>query len=374
MAAETFISKHPELKPFVLVDVQCTGNEIDSGAYGTVHEVFVGAAAKTVRESTEMKLDRFAKECLLMSTLRHPNIVQFLGVCVLPNSQLPALVMERLLTSLHNLLVSDFPIPHPPDPLSFFSLDLKCSVLYDVASGLAYLHEHSPPIIHRDLSAKNVLLSSEMVAKIADLGVARNVPRVRAAATMTKEPGTSVYMPPEASVPAVSNGEMSKYDASIDIFALGVLTVFTIGEEFPDHPVEPTYTEDESGRLVARTELERRSHYMRKVEDKLRACGQQHPTDHPLTWLIEHCLENQPAKRPDIREVLLQFEEARAGIESGDSESRKRKLVQALHIQPKYQVSCNIMEDGSYFITCILCRTWSVFSKIKQILSYDYRS
>ena len=327
MAAETFISK---LKPFVLVDVRCTGNEIDSGAYGTVHEVFVGAAAKTISESTEMKLDRFAKEGLLMSTLRHPNIVQ-LGVCVLPNSQLPSLVMERLLTSLHNLLVSD---------LSFFSLELKCSVLYDVASGLAYLHERSPPIIHRDLSAKNVLLSSEMVAKIADLGVARNAPCVRAAATMTKEPGTSVYMPPEASVPAVSNGEMSKYDASIDIFALGVLTMFTIGEEFPGHPVEPTYTEDEGGRLVTRTELERRSYYMRKVEDKLRACGQQHPTDYPLTRLIEHCLENQPAKRPAIREVLRQLDEARAGIESGESESRKHKLVQALHIQPKYQVSC----------------------------------
>ena len=336
MAAETFISKHPELKLFVLVDVQCTGNEIDSGAYGTVHEVFVGAAAKTVSESTEMKLDRFAKEGLLMSTLRHPNIVQ-LGVCVLPNSQLPSLVMERLLTSLHNLLVSDLPIPHSPDPLSFFSLELKCSVLYDVASGLAYLHERSPPIIHRDLSAKNVLLSSEMVAKIADLGVARNAPRVRA--TMTKEPGTSVYMPPEASVPAVSNGEMSKYDASIDIFALGVLTMFTIGEEFPDHPVGSTYTEDETRQLVTRTELERRSHYMKKVEDKLCACGQQYPTD-PLTRLIEHCLENQPAKRPAIREVLRQLDEARAGIESGGSESRKHKLVQALHIQPKYQVSC----------------------------------
>ena len=329
MAAETFISKHPELKPFVLVDVRCTGNEIDSGAYGTVHEVFVGAAAKTISESTEMKLDRFAKEGLLMSTLRHPNIVQ-LGVCVLPNSQLPSLVMERLLTSLHNLLVSD---------LSFFSLELKCSVLYDVASGLAYLHERSPPIIHRDLSAKNVLLSSEMVAKIANLGVARNAPCVRAAATMTKEPGTSVYMPPEASVPAVSNGEMSKYDASIDIFALGVLTMFTIGEEFPGHPVGSTYTEDETRQLVTRTELERRSHYMKKVEDKLCACGQQYPTD-PLTRLIEHCLENQPAKRPAIREVLRQLDEARAGIESGESESRKHKLVQALHIQPKYQVSC----------------------------------
>ena len=38
-----------------------------------------------------------------MSTLRHPHIVQFLGVCFLPGSRLPALVMELLLTSLHDL-------------------------------------------------------------------------------------------------------------------------------------------------------------------------------------------------------------------------------------------------------------------------------
>ena len=53
-----------------------------------------------------------------MSTLRHPNIVQFLGVTFFPGSRLPALVMERLLTSLHELV--DTPSPRDAVPLAFF--------------------------------------------------------------------------------------------------------------------------------------------------------------------------------------------------------------------------------------------------------------
>ena len=175
-----------------------------------------------------------------MSTLRHPNIVQFLGVAFLPGSRLPALVMERLLTSLHDLLAPDPPPSvDAPKPLSFFSMALKCSVLHNVACGLAYLHERSPPVIHRDLSARNVLLDSGMVAKIADLGVARIVPRMRAAATMTKGPGALVYMPPEAmeSKPAEKvQKNQNTNTTSIDIFSLGVVTIFTIGQAFPCDP------------------------------------------------------------------------------------------------------------------------------------------
>ena len=183
----------------------------------------------------------FAEELQLMSTLHHPNIVQFLGVYFFP---VPALVMERLLTSFHDLLDPETndvqpppaqPPPAEPTPLSFFTLGLKCSILHNVASGLAYLHGRTPPIIHRDMSAKNVLLTSQLVARLSDLGVARIVLHMRVAATMTKAPGASVYMPPEAIAPAESNDENAKYDASIDIFSFGVVTIFTVGETFPCH-------------------------------------------------------------------------------------------------------------------------------------------
>ena len=95
---EAFLREHPGLRPFILSDVQLTGTEIGGGAYGKVEEVVfpVGAAAKTIYDFLrEAKAaTEFVRECQLMSTLRHPNIVQFLEVAFFPGSRLPALVME----------------------------------------------------------------------------------------------------------------------------------------------------------------------------------------------------------------------------------------------------------------------------------------
>ena len=339
----------PELRPFVLSNVQLTGIRIGGGAYGRVDEVAipVKAAAKTIypflQEPDELNDElpkaatEFVRECRLMSTLRHPHIVQFLGVFFSPGSQLPALVMERLLTSLHDLLAPETHTPlSSPRPLFFFNMDLKCSVLQDVANGLAYLHEQPLPIIHRDLSARNVLLNSDMVAKISDLGMARILPR-RAAATLTKGPGAMPYMPPEAIEPLTSNTEMSKYDTSIDIFSFGVITIFTIGETFPCDPLIQAYIDEKSGLLVARTELQRRSVYMQDMNAQLRACGQFH-SNHPLIRLVQKCLQNLPSSRPGIREVLHLLKEANAGVRDRASEINKRELVQALHSQSWNQV------------------------------------
>ena len=351
--ANVFLGDHPELRPYVLSDVQLTGTTIGHGAYGSVEEVAVPVcgAAKTVHDlllGSPKITSQFAEELKLMSTLRHPNIVQFLGLCFFPGSRLPALVMEQLMTSLHDLLDPETDDAQPPPrdaprPLSLFTMGLKCRVLHNVASGLAFLHERSPPIIHRDLSAKNVLLTSELVAKIADLGVARIVPRMRAAATMTKAPGASPYMPPEAIAPAESDEQKSKYDASIDVFSFGVVTIFTIGETFPCDPLAHNYINRETGLLVARTELQRRSKYMQNVNTQLRGCGQLRG-DHPLIQLIQQCLQNGPDKRPSICKVLGLIEQARAGIRDEESERNKKELVRALQNQPRNQVRESALE------------------------------
>ena len=149
-----------------------------------------------------------------MSDLRHPNITLFLGVCFLPNCQLPVLLMERLDGSLYDLLET---VPNIP-------LALKRSMLEDVARGLLYLHKHNPQIVHRDLRAKNVLLTSSLVAKITDFGNSRivNLQPGQLARTFSRLPGTLVYMPPEAL------SASSRYGPSLDVFSFGHLALFTL--------------------------------------------------------------------------------------------------------------------------------------------------
>ena len=344
LLAESFLRDHPELRPFLLSSARPTGMIIGSGSYGSVEEVAIpGAvcAAKKIhdffqdprqmpREGIEKAASEFVRECQLMSTLRHPHIVQFLGVCFLPGSRMPALVMEKLATSLHDILD---PEPEPPTK-PFIPVSLKRSVLHDVARGLSFLHSHSPPIIHRDLSARNVLLNEGMVAKLADLGMARIVPHLRVS-TMTKAPGASIYMPPEALE------DESRYDVTIDIFSLGVVAIFTLSQMFPK-PLVAAYMDD-SGGMVGRTELERRGSYVQEVRRQLQE-------GHPLVQMIQRCLKNRLRERPTIQQVMGWLEEARAEVEDGEYHTNKLSLAQLLqsrnlHIQQQQQENHSLREN-----------------------------
>ena len=179
-----------------------------------IHELLLDAGNIGVGDMTQ----KYLRECQLMSDLRHPNITQFLGVCFLPDCQLPVLLMERLDGSLDDLLET---VPNIP-------LSLKRSVLEDVAKGLLYLHTHDQQIIHRDLTAKNVLLTSSLVAKITDFGNSRivNLQPGQLARTLSRLPGTQVYMPPEAL------SASSRYGPSLDVFSFGHLALFTLTQVY----------------------------------------------------------------------------------------------------------------------------------------------
>ena len=313
------LRQFPVLKQFLLRDVQTTEEIIGSGSYGSVETGLIHGAKCALKKihsdlqarsslspkEIEFTVKQFAKECQLMSNLRHPNIVQFFGLFSSPGSLLPALVMERLLTNLHDLLEK-----RPDIPLGF-----KHSFLADIAAGISYLHSRSPSVIHRDLSAKNVLLTDSMVAKIADLGMARIVPK-RGLATMTKAPGAFVYMPPEALE------DETRYDSTIDVFSLGVLAIFILTQCFPDSLLAPVHRTKE-GNDVIRSELERREKYMRKVYA-------QFSKSNPLVTLIEKCVQRYPGDRLSIQQVVQFLDKARSLIEYFKQDLDKLELVQLM--------------------------------------------
>ena len=171
-------------------------------------------AAKIIHSAIEFSSNvgnQHVKELSLRSSLRHPNIVQFLGIWQCPGrSSLPALVTELMDTSLHKFLVD--PSMKDEVPMSY-----KKAILEDVTKGLIYLHKKG--IVHRDLTANNVLLTASLVAKISDLGNSRFLPK-EDFVKLTSRPGTVAYMPPEAFT--------KDYTHKVDIFSFGHLVLFTM--------------------------------------------------------------------------------------------------------------------------------------------------
>ena len=245
-----------------------------------------------------------------MSQLRHPHIVQFLGVAYLPGSPIPVLLMEKLQTSLDNLLETSPNIP----------LDVKVHLLTGTVQGVVYLHSHTPPIAHRDLTARNILIDSGLAAKIADLGVARmvNIQPGQLAATMTAGPGNNLYMPPET----VQEEGATRYNTAIDIFSFGVVSLFTLTQTFPKDLKPHTYYDPRTRRIVGRSGIERREHYIRFMQADL---GE----THPLVKLTLDCLEYLPEDRPSATEVLRRLEEVGRTVPRNCTET-KLELIQQI--------------------------------------------
>ena len=273
-----------------------TGVEIGSGTYGSVIELKVGRkllAGKVFRMSSTVKLQAIANkvcgEVNLMVQIHHLNIVECKGVCFLVNHPLPVLLMERLMSSLHAYLLN-------PD-YSNLSMKRKVSILCDTASGLNYLHSHTPTIIHRDLTAKNVLLDSQMKAKITDFGNSRimDLDPESSPEALSSLPGTLEYMPPEA------QGDRVTYDTSLDVFSFGHLSLFTITQK-KVQLLPPTYHDISTGDVHGISEVRRRLQSVEAAEQLL-------TENHPLVALIKQCLHHSPAQRPRTGELQKKLQE-----------------------------------------------------------------
>ena len=277
-------SSSSRFQGLLVTDLAFTDTKLGRGSDATVYEVDWNGtvcAAKRLHgvlledESpggADKLISNFEAECLTWSKLRHPGVVQFLGVYLERSSRLPVLVMEKMDTSLRTHLES-----HSKEE---FPLHQKVFVLRQVAQALAYLHSQNPLLVHHDLSTNNVLLNvASFVTKVSDFGMSRAI-NPSALSRKSSIKGTLAFMAPEAlqSPP--------QYNEKLDVFSFGNVIISTVTHEWPNPDPPNRY---EGNCLVAMNELQRRYRHLATftAEEKQLFL----PT-------VNLCLENRPNMRP----------------------------------------------------------------------------
>ncbi|KAG1687758.1 hypothetical protein DVH05_004627 [Phytophthora capsici] len=188
-------------------------NLLSRGAFGEVYKgIYNGqaVAVKMLPPSTRGNIQHvndFLAEAKLTATMDHPHIVTFIGVAWDSLSDV-CVVLEFMDGGDLRTLLNSYETTKRPVGFN----KQKATIALHVCEALTYLHSLMPPVIHRDLKSRNILLNRNLEAKLTDFGISKE----RLDQTMTAGVGTCLWMAPE-----VMMGE--KYDVKADIFSLGVM-------------------------------------------------------------------------------------------------------------------------------------------------------
>ncbi|KAL3666201.1 hypothetical protein V7S43_008989 [Phytophthora oleae] len=254
--------------------------EVYNGTYNETH-VAVKMLLPETRKSKAHRI-AFLAEVKLMATLDHPHIVRLVGVAWDSPNDLCALTELMDGGDLRSLL-NKYDMENRPTGFTYE----KVKIALHIAHALAYIHSLAPPLIHRDLKPRNVLLTSKLDAKLADFGVAReHIDR-----TMTAEVGTSLWMAPE-----VLMGQ--RYDHKADIFSFGVMLA-----ELNTHAMPYSHARFQDG---SSDRLPDTAILQLVVTGKLHADFSQGGPDVLMRLGLE-CVGVDPGVRPSTPEVLYRL-------------------------------------------------------------------
>ena len=316
--------------------------ELGVGSYGAVCKAIcddLPCAAKilhrtffqfTAPETTSV-MRKFEQECRLLSAIKHPHIVQYLGTYHDPESRLPVLLMELMDESLTRFLErSNELLPY----------HTEVNFCHDIALALSYLHSNG--IVHRDLSSNNVLLIAGSRAKVTDFGMVKLYDVNRSTANLTPLtlcPGTTVYMSPEALK------DRPVYTDKLDTFSLGVLCVQIMTRQFPDPGERVTEVDDARypGTIEVRVpEIDRRQSHISLIDP-----------NHPLLPVALDCLKDRDRERPSCHELCGRMSTLKASskytesvqqsqvntkpTQSINKDSREREIQQSQEIRDLQQ-------------------------------------
>ncbi|KAE9594669.1 hypothetical protein Lal_00037426 [Lupinus albus] len=188
---------------------------IGEGGFGNVYRGYIKSIDQTVavkqlnREGTQGTREFFA-EVLMLSLVKHPNLVKLLGYCADEDNRI--LVYECMANgSLEDHLLD---IGKDKEPLDW---QTRMKIAEGAVRGLEYLHNGAdPPVIFRDFKSSNILLDENFNAKLSDFGLAKLGPIEGKNPVSTRVMGTYGYCAPEYA----SSGQLS---TKIDIYSFGVV-------------------------------------------------------------------------------------------------------------------------------------------------------
>ena len=248
-------------------DVTVTEQELGRGGWGIINVGVLNVAVKQLYKvvMSERNLALMQREINIMSKLRHPNLLLFIGAVLDHPSRNPLIITEIMDTSLRQAYEQG----------QLTDRSTKLSVLRDTAAGLNYLHCHPDEIIHRDVSSTNVLLESrgpnKWRAKLSDFGSANIAHKA-----VTQAVGATVYCAPEA-VGTIMIREIKPQTTKMDVFSYGVLMCEVMTSSFPDPLKFSTMLERVTG------------------------------SSPPIGQLIQSCISEKPQDRPTMTAVMQEL-------------------------------------------------------------------
>ena len=277
---------------------------LGTGAYGQVCKATLDelpCAAKLlhpilVDPNNPRNRTRFEQECRFLSEIRHPNIVQYLGVAQDGETGVPVLLMELMDDSLTHFLEQS------EEPLAYH---VQVNISHDIALAVAFLHLNR--IVHRDLSSNNVLLiGAGSRAKVTDFGMSKLTELNPRMTGLTKCPGTPAYMSPEAMF------DPPVYTEKLDCFQAGVLMIQTITRKFPDPG--PAMNRVRDARYptgwanIPVPEVDRRLSHLNLI-----------PQTHPMLRVAVDCLKDTDSERPSAQQICRYLSALKEAPQYGQS-------------------------------------------------------
>ena len=298
------------------------------GSYGAVYKAScdqLPCAAKVLHPTLVNSRDpgagnimlRFKQECAFLRGIKHPHIVQYLGMTVDPVYGLPVLLMELLDENLTKMLErSQQPLPYC----------IQVDICHDVAMAIAYLHSND--IIHRDLSSNNILISAGRRAKVTDFGMSKLSDGTLSKTSFTMCPGTLAYMPPEAL------REPPRYTKKLDCFSEGVVMIQVCTRLWPDPgprtQLVPDSRSASGGVEVPILEPVRRKNHIDMINPA-----------HACLPIAMDCLHYLESDRPSSEELCQRL----ADLKETDDYNRSIELVEQSQLCDS-AANAKQMEDG----------------------------